>query len=107
MGETTRIENNEYGYCSLIKATKRVLEKLEIENKTAATITPVERIKTPLWLYNQRAEYGKQVVKNLATKLIIRYGTGWSEKKLRHCLRNAETIDMDSFEKSYVYKESA
>jgi len=43
------IENNEYGYCSLIKATKRVLEKLEIENKTAATITPVERIETPLW----------------------------------------------------------
>lgn len=43
------IENNEYGYCSLIKATKSVLAKLEIENKTAATITPVERIETPLW----------------------------------------------------------
>ena len=43
------IENNEYGYCSLIKATKSVLTKLEIENKTAATITPVERIETPLW----------------------------------------------------------
>lgn len=43
------IENNEYGYCSLIKATKSVLAKLEIENKTAATITPVERIETPMW----------------------------------------------------------
>ena len=43
------IENNEYGYCSLIKATKSVLAKLEIENKTAATITPVERVETPLW----------------------------------------------------------
>jgi predicted HTH transcriptional regulator len=43
------IENNEYGYCSLIKSTKSVLAKLEIENKTAATITPVERIETPLW----------------------------------------------------------
>ena len=43
------IENNEYGYCSLIKATKSVLAKLEVENKTAATITPVERIETPLW----------------------------------------------------------
>ena len=43
------IENNEYGYCSLIKATKSVLTKLEIENKTAAKITPVERIETPLW----------------------------------------------------------
>ena len=43
------IENNEYGYCSLIKATKSVLAKLEIENKTAAKITPVERVETPLW----------------------------------------------------------
>ena len=43
------IENNEYGYCSLIKATKSVLAKLDIENKVAATITPVERVETPLW----------------------------------------------------------
>ena len=33
------VENNEYGYCSLIKATKSVLSKLDIENKVAATIT--------------------------------------------------------------------
>jgi predicted HTH transcriptional regulator len=43
------IENNEYGYCSLIKATKRVLEKLEIENKTAAFITSTTRKEQPLW----------------------------------------------------------
>ena len=43
------VENNEYGYCSLIKATKSVLSKLDIENKVAATITPMERIETPLW----------------------------------------------------------
>lgn len=43
------IENNEYGYCSLIKATKSVLEKLDIENKTATTITSVEREDSPLW----------------------------------------------------------
>lgn len=43
------VENNEYGYCSLIKATKSVLAKLDIENKVAATITPVERIETPMW----------------------------------------------------------
>lgn len=42
-------EDNEYGYCSLIKATKSVLAKLDIENRTAATITPVERKETPLW----------------------------------------------------------
>ncbi len=43
------VENNEYGYCSLIKATKSVLSKLDIENKVAATITPMERVETPLW----------------------------------------------------------
>jgi len=37
------IENEEYGYCSLIKATKQVLAKLEIENKTFAKITPQKR----------------------------------------------------------------
>jgi len=37
------IENEEYGYCSLIKATKQVLAKLAIENKTFAKITPQKR----------------------------------------------------------------
>ncbi len=43
------IENNEYGYCSLIKATKSVLNKLEIENRTAALITSTTRLEQPLW----------------------------------------------------------
>ncbi len=43
------IENNEYGYCSLIKATKRVIDKLELENKTISKITSKERIDTRLW----------------------------------------------------------
>lgn len=42
-------ENNEYGYCSLIKATKSVYEKLKIENRVASTITPNDRIDTLLW----------------------------------------------------------
>ena len=33
------IENDEYGYCSLIKATHRVLDKLEVENRTFTKIT--------------------------------------------------------------------
>lgn len=33
------IENEEYGYCSLIKATSLVLDKLDIENKTFTKIT--------------------------------------------------------------------
>lgn len=43
------VENNEYGYCSLIKATKRVLDKLELENKTFSKITSKERIDKRLW----------------------------------------------------------
>ena len=43
------IENNEYGYCSLIKATNAVLDKLEIENKTFAQITSRKRIENRLW----------------------------------------------------------
>lgn len=35
---------------------------------------------------------GKQVVKELSQRLSERYGKGWSEKTLRHCLRTAETF---------------
>ena len=37
------IENEEYGYCSLLKATNKVLDKLEIENKTFTKITGAAR----------------------------------------------------------------
>nr|MDA3882180.1 hypothetical protein [Bacteroidales bacterium] len=43
------VESNEYGYCSLIKATKSVLDKLDLENRTATKITSKERIDTRLW----------------------------------------------------------
>lgn len=36
-------------YCSLVKATKQILDKVELENKTFAKITPKERIETRLW----------------------------------------------------------
>jgi predicted HTH transcriptional regulator len=37
------IENEEYGYCSLVKATERVLDKLAIENRTFTKITGAAR----------------------------------------------------------------
>ncbi len=43
-------------------------------------------------LGNKRAEYGKEVVKNLSKNLTEEYGKGWSEQQLRHCLRIAETF---------------
>lgn len=43
------VENNEYGYCSIIKATKQVLDKFELENRTKTRITSKERIDIRLW----------------------------------------------------------
>ena len=37
------IENEDFGYCSLIKATKNILNKLKIENRTFTKITYPER----------------------------------------------------------------
>ena len=47
------IETNEYGYSSLIKACKQVLDKLDLENRTLATITAKDRKEKRLW--NARA----------------------------------------------------
>ncbi len=43
-------------------------------------------------LQNKRAEYGKQIVVSLTRQLTEKYGKGWDEKTLRHCLRSAETF---------------
>ena len=43
------IESNEYGYCSLIKAVKQVLDKIDLENKTNTKITSKEREVNYLW----------------------------------------------------------
>lgn len=37
------IENEEYGFCCLVKATKRVIEKFDMINKTYSKITSAER----------------------------------------------------------------
>jgi predicted HTH transcriptional regulator len=45
------MENYEFGNCSLIKATYRVLEKFRTENKVYAKITYPERIEQPMYDY--------------------------------------------------------
>lgn len=47
-----------------------------------------KRIKEDV-LYNQRADYGKQIVKQLAKRLTEKYGNGWGDRKLLHCIRSA------------------
>ena len=53
-----------------------------------------KRIKEDV-LYNQRAEYGKQIIKNLSIKLTERYGKGWGYSTLQHCVRTAYTFTED------------
>lgn len=53
-----------------------------------------KRIKEDV-LYNRRADYGKQVVKNLSLRLTERYGKGWSYSTLQHCVRAAYTFTED------------
>ena len=45
------MENYEYGFCSLITATKRVLEKIRTENKIYAKITYPDRMEKELYDY--------------------------------------------------------
>lgn len=50
--DNTRVDltqNEEFGFCSLIKATKQVLDKVNLENKTLTKITAKERIEKRTW----------------------------------------------------------
>src|SRR4030095_3291147 len=47
-------------------------------------------------LKHKRAEYGKQVIASLTQQLTEKYGKGWDEKRLRHCLRAAETFSEET-----------
>lgn len=43
-------------------------------------------------LQGHRAQYGKQIVSDLAQHLTVEFGKGWSERQLRYCLRVAEVF---------------
>ncbi len=47
-----------------------------------------KRIKEDV-LYNQRAEYGTEILKKIAILLTEKYGKGWGYEKLKHCVRSA------------------
>ncbi|PKQ62521.1 transcriptional regulator [Labilibaculum filiforme] len=49
VGRADLIESNEYGFCSLIKASKQVIDKIELENRTITKITAKERQEKRLW----------------------------------------------------------
>jgi hypothetical protein len=53
-------------------------------------------------LQNKRAAYGEQIISLLSKRLTASFGSGWSKKQLDHCLRTAETIELDSYKDNYV-----
>jgi DUF1016 N-terminal domain len=53
-------------------------------------------------LQGERAAYGQKIIISLSKRLILRYGKGWSSQHLRHCLRSAETIELDTFKDNFV-----
>jgi|SRR5690625_3639034 len=86
---------------NLIKDVRSIIEKAHyhiantINSETCLMNWKVgERIKNEV-LLNERAEYEKKIIKNLAKKLTEEYGKGWSYYKLQHCVRAAYTFTKD------------
>lgn len=75
------------------------IKKLIDESRHQTALTVNSALTTLYWqigkqvndeiLKHKRAEFGKQIVAILAEHLASDYGTGWSEKQLRHCIRFA------------------
>lgn len=87
---------------SLLSGIKQLIEQskqqVSIEVNAAITILywNIGIIINNEILNNNRATYGQQIVQSLSKQLTQDYGSGWSEKHLRHCLRFAETISDES-----------
>jgi len=89
------VENHLYeDVCFLIENTRQRLATTVNAEACIMHWQIGKRIKEDV-LYNKRADYGKQVVKNLAQKLTKKYSKGWSDRKLLHCIRAAYTFSED------------
>jgi predicted nuclease of restriction endonuclease-like (RecB) superfamily len=80
--------------CSLIENTRQRLATTINAEACILHWQIGKRIKEDV-LFNKRAEYGKQVIKNLAVALAEKYGKGWGFYKLQHCVRCAYTFSED------------
>lgn len=77
--------------CAIISEARRHVATYVNEEACLMNWRVGKRIKEEV-LLNKRAEYGKQVLINLAKRLTEQFGVGWGHKKLLHCLRAAETF---------------
>lgn len=92
--EKVRINNLFSEICSIIDGAKHRVATYANVEACIMNWNVGKCIKEDI-LHNKRAEYGKQVVKQLAEKLTHHYGSGWSHKKILHCLRAAETFSQE------------
>ncbi len=60
-----------------------------------------QRILTEI-LQSGKAVYGDQTIKQLSEQMTLEFGTGWSDKQLRHCLHAVETFPNE--EKFYALR---
>ncbi len=74
--------------CDIIDTAKVTIAKYVNTNICLTYWNVGKRIKEDV-LFNKRAEYGKQIVKNLSSRLNKRYGKGWGYKTLQHCIKAA------------------
>ncbi len=89
--ETNLIKHEERLFADVCEIIKQAKSRIATYVNTEVCLTNWyvgKRIKEDV-LYNQRAEYGKQIVKNLAIRLTSIYGSGWGYEKLKHCVRSA------------------
>lgn len=77
--------------CSLIEGTRQRMATTANAEIIMLHWQVGVRIKRDV-LHDQRAGYGKQVVKNLSKRLTEKYGRGWSDRQLLHCIRSAYTF---------------
>ena len=92
ISENTQFEKSLFtDVCGIIESVRQRVA-VHVNSEVCLTKWYVgKRIKEDV-LYNQRAEYGKQIVKNLAVKLTKKYGNGWGYESLKHCIRAAYTF---------------
>ena len=96
--EINEVENNNpklfNDVCSIIDNTRSRIATTVNSEVCLLNWSIGKRIKEDV-LYNERADYGKAIVKNLSKLLTKKYGKGWKDRKLIHCIRAAYTFTED------------
>jgi predicted nuclease of restriction endonuclease-like (RecB) superfamily len=91
MSELDKIDNLFSDIKSLIDSSRSKVASLVNTEMTMLYWQIGKRINADI-LQHKRADYGKQIIVGLSKYLGKEYGSGWSEKQLRHCIRFSEVF---------------